>query len=125
MEAQVLFNTVAKHLMVQGRRAMANQGQTCAYRSADGCKCAVGVLIPDELYDVHMEGLSIARMLDQLDELELPAPLAQFIKNDLEPHLHLLMALQAAHDGLTPEDWAGELRRIARKFKLNLPEVLQ
>jgi hypothetical protein len=34
------------------------------------------------------------------------------------------MALQATHDGLTAADWPGELRRIARKFKLN-PEVLQ
>lgn len=125
MEAQTLFDTVAKHLLDQGRRAMAANASNCAYRSEDGCKCAVGVLIPDDVYDKSMEGMGIARLVDILDELEMPQALAQFIKTELEPHLPLLMSLQSVHDGFAPEKWAERLRYVAAQFNLNLPEVLQ
>jgi hypothetical protein len=64
MEAQEIFDTVAKHLLKQGRRATdPDGGVMCSYRGACGTKCAVGVLIPDELYDAVMEGKTLSGLL--------------------------------------------------------------
>jgi hypothetical protein len=35
----------------------------CSYRTTDGAKCAVGCLIPDDLYDPRIEGKSIEGVL--------------------------------------------------------------
>lgn len=41
-------------LIQQGKRS--SRDGECAYRGEDGAKCAIGFHIPDELYDVRMEG---------------------------------------------------------------------
>lgn len=53
---QEVFDYVAKHLIKQGKQAVA--GSNCAYRSPEGLSCAVGCLITDEEYNVNMEGES-------------------------------------------------------------------
>ncbi len=56
MDRQAIINKVAQHLRKQGKPAIAKRGG-CAYRSHDGASaCAVGVLIPDDQYEPHMEG---------------------------------------------------------------------
>lgn len=125
MDAQTLFDTVAKHLMVQGRRAVTENGAVCQYRAPSGCKCAIGVLIPDELYDERMEGKGIPRLISELDSLDVNEGLAKFIKEVLEPHFGLLHALQNVHDQCDVTDWKSELRFVVDRFNLNLPEVLQ
>lgn len=55
MTKQEIFNTVATHLFTQGVRASSPDGDFCFYRAPDGKKCAVGCLIPDELYKPDME----------------------------------------------------------------------
>lgn len=52
---QSAFDRVAKHLFEQGRRSVKNSIQ-CLYRGPDKTKCAIGVLIPDDVYDPLMEG---------------------------------------------------------------------
>jgi hypothetical protein len=58
--AQHAFDAVVSHLFRQGRRSYGTIGDgeatMCLYRSSDGLKCAVGALIPDELYRPSMEG---------------------------------------------------------------------
>ncbi|MGO4302227.1 hypothetical protein [Cupriavidus sp. RAF12] len=125
MEAQTLFNTVAKHLMVQGRRAVTENGSVCMYRAPGGCKCAVGVLVPDDIYDDRMEGKGIPRLISELDSWDLNEPLGMFIKDVLEPHYALLHALQNVHDQCDVTSWRYELSVVASRFNLNLPEVLQ
>lgn len=64
MEAQEIFDTVATHLFVQGRRATSpGNDLMCAYRGEGGAKCAVGVLIPDEIYDEMMEGRTVSGLV--------------------------------------------------------------
>lgn len=51
---QETFDTVARHLFKQGRRAVKGDpdGRSmCMYRAPDGSSCAAGCLIPDEEYD--------------------------------------------------------------------------
>lgn len=95
MEAQEIFDTVATHLFKQGWRAVRGQAEgVCAYRGVGGLKCAVGVLIPDQLYTEMMEGLTVSGLLDEA-EWELPEWMAD--------NQSLLMVLQDAHD--VPRNW--------------------
>ena len=57
---QAIANTVFAHLRKQGRRAVDKVRDVCVYRTADGLKCAVGCLIPDELYDKGIEGAGMS-----------------------------------------------------------------
>jgi hypothetical protein len=66
MNAQEIFDTAVRHLFTQGKRGgkqanyyYGSEGFKCQYRGEDGTKCAVGALIPDELYDPLMDRKSI------------------------------------------------------------------
>lgn len=56
LDRQKAYDTIVAHLRRQGK--IAALGVMCRYRTKDGLKCAVGVLIPDELYTGRIEGLS-------------------------------------------------------------------
>lgn len=68
----------------QGRRSYADSPygddsdvvSMCAYRGRDGDKCAVGMLIPDALYHIEMEGVSVEPLIERdffIDIVEEPA----------------------------------------------------
>ena len=50
---QSVYDKVCAHLAAQKTRSMNANG--CAYRGALGRSCAVGCLIPDEIYDPDMD----------------------------------------------------------------------
>ena len=92
MTNQEVFDTVCEHLAKQGRRARDGSPQNyCCYRAPDGAKCAVGCLIPDDLYEVEMDGsgYSVAPLLDHFPK---------FRKLFEGVDEYLLMRLQIAHD---------------------------
>lgn len=47
-------------------------GAKCLYRSPEGRKCAIGLLIPDERYDKTLEGEINARLRRRLPEWQKP-----------------------------------------------------
>ncbi len=120
---QEIFDKVVGHLFKQGKRATRwtwcrkydasthsgwsdaqDYTETCAYRSDEGLKCAIGILIPDGLYDKKMEGIRVAMMIE---DYELPA----YFKNNAA----LLDSLQQAHDN--PDNWVSKGRlRLCRVF---------
>lgn len=113
MNAQEIFDKVVTHLRTQKSRAML--GNSCAYRAPDGKMCAVGCLIPDELYDPKMENKGVMWLL--VNKFTVP----EFFKE----HPNLLEELQTVHD--MEENWnknglsaIGEegLAVIARRHKL-------
>jgi hypothetical protein len=63
MNNQEIFDTVATRLTaqrVQSRGRSTNpSGTVCKYRGHDNTKCAIGCLIPDELYDPILEGRAV------------------------------------------------------------------
>ena len=61
-QAQVVVMQMATHLATQ--RKVSDLCGTCLYRSPNGCKCAVGILIPDELYSHFIEDTDIESILD-------------------------------------------------------------
>lgn len=56
--ATSISERVRDHLIAQRARSVEEHDPSqCLYRSPDGHSCAVGILIPDELYRSDMEGL--------------------------------------------------------------------
>lgn len=114
--AQEVFNLVVEHLFTQGRPAYdGNRG--CMYRTHDGLRCAVGVLIPDDLYDPAFEMRKADSVIQELFDTNLA---------DWREHIDLLMELQIAHDNCLREPdetfnttaLARHLRGVAARFSL-------
>ena len=133
MTEQEVFDKVAPHLLTQQVAAYGpnpnpgdeSQGKSCLYRGPNGTMCAVGCLIPDEVYNPVMEGSGVENLLDAYEE-ELP---------DLVPHVDLLVRLQAVHDRYMPrrvhadpeslQATADALRCVAQEQNLILPEIVK
>lgn len=83
---------VIRRLKAQGCQAI-SVDETCQYKTATGMKCAVGVLIPDELYSVEMEGYGIHSLFSKFPSLN-----DLFHPEILESAINLLGSLQRIHD---------------------------
>ena len=116
MTKQQIFNKVARHLLRQRKKAEA--GSICRYRTDDGLKCAVGVLIPNAKYKPEFEG-SMIGISDETesDEIRKAAGIS-------ERQIDLARALQNVHDDYEPEHWRQELADVAHNFGLNWPRGL-
>lgn len=115
MTNQELFNRVVAHLRAQGCAAKEwvthpnSRAYLCRYRTADGKKCAVGCLIPDERYIPDLEG-----------KIATHAVVATAA--GLEGHnLQLATRLQAIHDWIDPREWPEQLKQLAAEFELEVP----
>lgn len=121
MEAQEIFDKVATHLFTQGCRSAAYPKDTmgvCLYRGPNGTSCAVGVLIPDELYALEMESDTITDLLEEdviCGKWKLPSWMHE---NEA-----MLTSLQGAHD--YPGNWyitanmQRALRNVAKSYRLS------
>lgn len=124
MTTQEIFDTVARHLLTQGARSMVPDGpRMCAYRGAEGRKCAVGVLIKDEFYRPALERQGMTPVVKRAVEKSVGRELTQ----DEED---LLQVLQAVHDSNETcygaelvAGWRVALLDVARRWELSA-EVL-
>ena len=110
LSRQEIFDKVASHLLTQGKQSTDLDGN-CLYRRADGLKCAIGCLIPDELYDVEMEGADIAMLAERI-----PGTLKAIGLSPVD--FNYAGSLQLIHDSYSPEHWVAQLYRMARDFGL-------
>lgn len=118
---QETFDTVAKHLLTQKKKAW-TRGTGCAYRGEDGTKCAVGCLIPDDRYDSDLEGAGLT--INRPEGYSHPRAIRLWdLVTELGHNTDLLSSLQVVHDYSSPEIWVRELGIVARRFHLN-DEVL-
>ena len=114
MTKQEIFDKVCDHLMTQMAKSKLQGGcDLCAYRDADGLSCAVGCLIPDELYSDKIEGCDVYEIAPTLEKI------------GVEKHLDFLNSLQRIHDELTPEGWQRELKKLAVEENLTQPKSIQ
>lgn len=118
MNTQEVFTKVATHLLTQ--KVKAKSGQTCAYRSGDGLKCAVGCLIEDDEYMPEMEG-HIVEGLFTLAKTSDNSKLKSFYER-LGQHQRILTDLQDVHDAWNTEDWRRGLHEVANTYGLTMPE---
>jgi hypothetical protein len=106
MTKQEQFNKVVAHARKQGEVAVNSYGE-CQYRAEDGAKCFVGCLIPDDIYEPDMEGLSARDVI---------------IRHDLDLDVSLCNLLQIVHDQFKVSKWEEMFSTIATKYDLTVPE---
>jgi len=105
---QETFDVVARHLLTQNAKSeeVVNGRRYCRYRGDEGRRCAVGVLIPDDIYSAEFEG----RFADELGLL-LPS-----LGHDVD----LCVELQHVHDCENgPRKWPAHLRSLAERYGLS------
>jgi hypothetical protein len=113
MEPQEIFDRVATHLFTQGHRATMFDDSICAYRASNGDKCAIGVLIPDDVYEPAMEFRRVTTLIN------LGFPLPVFMARNVP----LLTALQEVHDDVRSWRSTGAMKMnleiVARRYDLD------
>ena len=129
MNLQEIFNRVRDHLLTQGEIS-SRTGVNCAYRGENGMSCAVGCLIPDELYLEAMEGAEVPMRTPKIPDGVSPNPTddAKIILDQVLTKLgflhesderYLLGDLQLLHDCARPDTWPARFNKIAKKWDLD------
>lgn len=112
--SQEVFDVVAKHLLDQGKKSEKqgrwSSGTICAYRGDGNTKCAIGALLPDEIYDERLEGQTI-----RSERFERIIPLV--FGTNISPEF--LSDLQVLHDNFPPSEWKEKLSEYAFVQGLN------
>lgn len=135
MKRQDIFDKVVTHLMAQGRAATKRlKGEplkTCAYRGGRDTMCAMGCLIPDELYHREFEGSDLEHLMHRAGPdyhtafgreplpPEARAALNAWIKHVGQRNLPLIARLQGVHDIHEARPW-----KRSKKNRLMLLERL-
>lgn len=109
MTTKEIFEKVRAHLLAQGKQSISADG-VCAYRGADGLQCAVGCLVPDELYKHSMEG-NLAFAMASFT----PSP---FGWRATEGQISLLTRLQQIHDSMPVSRWKSALAQLEDEVDL-------
>lgn len=109
MDNKEVFYKVKAHLIqAKGRSA---EGSSCKYRGPDGGMCAVGCLIPDELYDPTMEGLNYVGIPEKF-------PMIKDFFDGVS--VDLISELQSIHDETS--SWSMSDGKFVAQHKLNIVE---
>lgn len=131
MTNQEAFDRVAKHLFAQKQRCLRpiksilyeDPVTVCSYRNAIGQKCAIGALIPDELYKPSYESMRIDSLLVKEEAM------TELFKGT---SVALLIDLQAVHDGFSQTDlkqlldsWRHSLQVVASRYDLSKQDMEQ
>ena len=122
MNKQEVFDKVAKHLLTQKIKCVDSTGR-CVYRGINGLKCAIGCLIPDDVYEPSMEGFVIHHWFGNTS-LSGDGPNRKTSIDWMKPAAmnDLLQSLQLIHDGYTPNEWQKQLKNVAKKHELTFNE---
>ena len=128
MTKQEVFDKVATHLLKQGEKAEYSTefGEPiCAYRTSEGLKCAVGCLIPDDLYEERLENLPAAAFvlprgehMDRFNDASVALEVGKKIGLTSE-HMSILGSLQNIHDVYITKNWRTVLQELAENYNLD------
>ena len=116
MTAQEIFDKAAVGLLTQKAKSYlvnpdGHESMVCAYRGANGKKCAAGFCIDDHTYIGNMEKRSINKVIEIFE-----------LRNLIE-HLDLLAPLQSIHDQVSIDNWKAELLHLAKTKGLSTEKI--
>lgn len=116
MTAQEIFDKAAVGLLTQKAKSYlvnpdGHESMVCAYRGANGKKCAAGFCIEDSLYEKSMERNTVSGVI------------RQFGLKELAVHEVLLSTLQSIHDGVSIAAWKAELLHLAKTRELSTEKI--
>lgn len=125
MTRQEAFNRVAFGLLAQNKKCQGpnpndDSSTICLYRDGNGCRCAIGFLIPDEWYTPSIEGHAVRD--HRVDKIMVLAGLFHSVSD--EDELEFFTDLQQVHDKIDPSGWRVHLRDLGRKWGLLWPNEL-
>lgn len=114
---QQIFEKVCRHLARQAAPSVRHKPDDpepdCLYRGPKGLRCAVGCLIPDNLYRPTMEGYNVSDLAKFHPELP-----------HLRRHTNILTKMQYIHDSQKPDQWPAALEVLAKEHKLTMPATV-
>jgi hypothetical protein len=116
---QDLFDVIAWNLLRQNAKATAPDGVKCRYRAPDGKRCAIGWIMPDDVYSEALEYRGVPDVATVLMGTEYGGDYARF----LDRHIGMLNDFQEMHDARQPREWPVYLRAIAQRHGLNANTV--
>ena len=112
---QEAFNIMVRHLRRQDCASILVNGLgLCAYRGIKGRMCAVGALIPNNIYLDIMEKNPIGDLLKDTNFTELQ----EFFS---ELNVSLLMRMQKIHDRADVSHWTEAFAEVAIEYNLTFP----
>lgn len=124
MTPQEIFDTCADHILRMPKQARRMPDLQCAYRGENGSRCAIGALIPDDVYRPWM---------DQFDDpsiLGILQGMPHYFPDWMHTNRGLLFDLQRVHDDdanwFTRADLIDALKKVAKNHNLAptvIPEV--
>jgi len=125
---QSVFDKVATHLLTQNCKSV--EDGACLYRAPNGMKCAIGALIPDELYDPVFEGQAVFAFFNKskteykaLKEILFPSGETCFSTQQECEDFYTI--LQRIHDEDPIDLWKDALCNFAKKWDLKTEVLLQ
>ena len=92
-----VFEFIRNHLLKQGERSLMDNELTCAYLGTEGKKCAVGVLIREDIYHSSIEEKPVNHSL-------LRSAVTKSVPNWII-NTDMLGELQCIHDGVSTSNW--------------------
>lgn len=112
---QDIFDAAWQAFVVEMKPKSENvNSNTCLYRSPEGHKCAIGLCIPDELYNEKFEGDAPGSGAFSTSGIWFQEP---DTCADLQYELHDSLPL----DFMSQEERAEHYRSVAHRFDLNIP----
>jgi len=137
--AQVIFNVWKAIIEKRLQAIMADEeiipapieGAACKYRipGYPNCGCAIGVNIPDDIYDLNMEGKGIYSLLRHPDS-RYENEKYLFITTSTRDVENILTQLQGLHDlwatAISEREWRRNsffkyLRKISNEYNVEIP----
>lgn len=112
MNNQEVFDKVSTWLLREGGTQSSSPDIGCVYRSEDGNMCAIGCILPDELYSTSFETNDVEYMLEDKEVKEYFSGVSE----------ELLHSLQVIHDN--DGNWSNlnymynDLRSLANEHQL-------
>lgn len=128
MTYQEMFNVAYKGLKSQNfyQSVVGGLNSDCQYRGANGMRCALGWLIPDEKYEVVFENKTPSWNLSQATNpkgYKINQRLCAAAGLNNKDKIIFAQELQYCHDDATsPEVMKNKLKYFAKKYKLTIPQ---
>lgn len=120
LNKQKIFTKIKNHLLKQNSDCLSDDFK-CRYRIGNK-KCAIGCLIPNNLYKHQIEDASIDDIINFSENVRartLRKVLSKSLKSELTyDELKFLRSLQEIHDSFRISEWKSQLKRFAEDYSL-------
>lgn len=114
-----VFKKIVRGLLKQGTQSMGKQENGCMYRGTNGGRCALGLLISDDVYKRSLEGCVIDPESKSSKKV-VKALVDSGINVSTDEDIQFLAEMQEIHDCAYGRPWIQNFTSVAvRYLKMN------